>query len=76
MKISVSLPAADVETLDEYARSKGFKTRSAAIQHAVAMLRTPDLEHDYEQAWDEWQADGSGTDWDATAGDGMADAAR
>lgn len=76
MKISVSLPDEDVATLDEFARAAGLPSRSAALQHAVRMLRMPELEHDYEAAWTEWEASGEHAAWDATAPDGVADAPR
>ena len=56
MKLSVSLPDEDVAILDEFARTAGFASRSAALQHAVRMLRLSELEHDYEAAWTEWEA--------------------
>ncbi|MCW2132343.1 ribbon-helix-helix domain-containing protein [Arthrobacter sp. VKM Ac-2550] len=76
MKISVSLPAEDVAILDEFARLKGLASRSAALHHAVGMLRLPELERDYEAAWNEWEASGDHATWDSTAADGIADAAR
>lgn len=76
MKLSVSLPDEDVAVLDEYARTAGLQSRSAAIRHAIRMLRLPDLEQDYEAAWREWEASDDSSAWDATAGDGIADAAR
>ncbi len=42
----------------------------------VRMLRLPDLEQDYEAAWQEWEASGDQAAWSATAADGIADAAR
>jgi Arc/MetJ-type ribon-helix-helix transcriptional regulator len=76
MKLSVSLPAEDVAALDEFARAAGLPSRSAALHHAVRMLRLPGLEQDYEAAWDEWQATGEQASWSVTAADGVADAAR
>ncbi|PYF96777.1 Ribbon-helix-helix protein, copG family [Georgenia satyanarayanai] len=76
MKLSVSLPEEDVALLDEFARTAGLPSRSAALQHAVRMLRLPDLEQDYEAAWQEWDASGDQTAWSGTAADGIADAAR
>lgn len=76
MKLSVSLPDEDVAILDEFARRTGLPSRSAALHHAVAMLRLPELERDYESAWDEWAASADYSAWEATAGDGIADAAR
>lgn len=76
MKISVSLPPEDVAILDDFARAAGLTSRSAALRHAVGMLRLPELEHDYEAAWQEWEASGEHAAWDATAADGVTDAAR
>jgi Arc/MetJ-type ribon-helix-helix transcriptional regulator len=76
MKLSVSLPVEDVAVLDEYARAAGLPSRSAAVHHAVRMLRLPDLEQDYEAAWKEWEASGDPTVWGATTADGIPDAAR
>ncbi|MBC7762346.1 MAG: ribbon-helix-helix protein, CopG family [Candidatus Saccharibacteria bacterium] len=76
MKISVSLPEEDVAVLDEYARAAGLSSRSAAVHHAVRMLRLPDLEKDYEAAWSDWEASGDLAVWSVTAADGIADAAR
>lgn len=76
MKLSVSLPAEDVATLDDYARTSGLPSRSAALQHAIHLLRHADLEQDYASAWDEWESSGDQASWEATAADGLADAAR
>lgn len=76
MKISVSLPDEDVAVLDEFARSAGLPSRSAALHHAVRMLRLPELEQDYEAAWKEWEASSDHAAWDVTAADGLDDAAR
>ncbi len=76
MKLSVSLPDEDVAVLDEFARTTGLSSRSAALHHAVRMLRLPELEQDYEAAWNEWEASGDHAAWSATAADGIADAPR
>lgn len=76
MKLSVSLPDEDVATLDEFSRASGLTSRSAALQYAVRMLRLPELEHDYQAAWDEWEASGDHAAWETTAADGNARAAR
>lgn len=76
MKLSVSLPDEDVAALDDYARAQGLKSRSAALQRAIRMLRHPALEEDYAAAWDEWEASGEEAAWEATAADGLADATR
>ncbi len=72
MKLSVSLPAEDVDFLDAYAGEHGFPSRSAAVHKAVRDLRAAQLGAAYEDAFDEW---GSGPDadlWDPTAGDAEA----
>lgn len=76
MKLSVSLSDEDVAILDEFARTAGLPSRSAALHHAVRMLRLPELEQDYEAAWREWEASGEQTAWSVTVADGVADAAR
>ncbi len=76
MKLSVSLSEEDVAVLDDYARSAGLSSRSAALQHAIRLLRHPDLEDDYAAAWEEWRASGEEADWQATVGDGLGDAPR
>lgn len=76
MKLSVSLPNEDVAILDEFARTSGLPSRSAALHHAVRMLRPPGLEQDYEAAWQEWDSSGDQEAWSATAADRVADAAR
>jgi len=76
MKLSVSLPDEDVALLDEYVRTSGLASRSAAVQHAVRLLRHPDLEQNYEAAWAEWDDAGEQARWDGTAADGLVDAAR
>jgi antitoxin MazE9 len=71
MKVSVSLPAEDVKFLDEYAKEKGYESRSAALQTAVRMLRTAELGAAYEVAWDEWAASEDATLWESTIADGL-----
>ena len=76
MKLSVSLPEKDVETLDKFARAWGLKSRSAAMQRAIQLLNDPDLEDDYNAAWDEWESSGEQDAWETTAADGLVDASR
>jgi Arc/MetJ-type ribon-helix-helix transcriptional regulator len=71
MKLSVSLPAADVEFLDEYARKQGIESRSAALLRAVRLLKGVGLGSSYEEAWDDWQRSGEADLWDVTVADGM-----
>jgi Arc/MetJ-type ribon-helix-helix transcriptional regulator len=76
MKLSVSLSEEDVALLDEYARSSGLRSRSAALQCAVRLLRHADLEQDYAAAWEDWESSGERAAWEGTVGDGLTDAAR
>jgi hypothetical protein len=76
MKLSVSLSADDVELLDDYARNFGLQSRSAALQHAVRLLRHSDLDQDYEAAWEEWDSTGDRAAWESTVADGLTDASR
>lgn len=76
MKISISLPEADIVALDEYTRVSGLRSRSAAVQHAIRLLQHTDLEQDYAAAWDEWESSGERAAWETTIADGLADAPR
>lgn len=76
VKLSVSVSEEDVALLDEYARTAGLRSRSAALQHAIRLLRNADLEQDYEAAWEDWAACGEAAAWEGTVGDGLSDASR
>lgn len=76
MKLSVSLSADDVAAVDRYAAATGLTSRSAVIQHAIRLLGDAELEDAYAQAWDDWTASGDAAAWEATAADGLVDAAR
>ena len=76
MKLSVSLSDDDVAILDEYVRTSGVSSRSAALQRAVRLLRLPDLERDYRAAWAEGESSGDQDAWEGIAADGVARAAR
>lgn len=78
MKLSVSLPAEDVEFIDEYSRRTGSPTRSSVIQQAIALLREASLQDAYAAAFDEWERDTDAERWETTVADGVAagDAAR
>jgi Arc/MetJ-type ribon-helix-helix transcriptional regulator len=76
MKLSISLPDEDVAVLDEFAQRSGLVSRSAAVRHAIRLLRDPELEQDYAAAWKEWEESGDQAAWEGTAADGLTDAAR
>lgn len=71
MKVSVSLPADDVEFLDSYARAQGIESRSAVLHKAVRLLRASQLGNAYEEAWASWTASGDAEAWEAAAADGL-----
>ena len=54
MKLSVSLPANDIEFIDGYAQDQGIESRSAVLHKAVRLLRASQLGSAYEEAWDQW----------------------
>lgn len=79
MKLSVSLPAEDVEFVDSYVERTGEPSRSSVIHRAIELLRADELEDEYTSAFDEWadaEAGEMSTAWDRTSADGLADAAR
>ena len=71
MKLSVSLPAEDVEFLEQYARTQGYDSRSAVVHKAVRLLRASVLGGDYADAWSEWSESGDAEAWDGVVGDGV-----
>jgi len=72
MKVSVSLPDADVAYLDAYAQTQGLDSRSAAVQKAVRLLRASELGAAYEDAWADWVESEDAELWEAPAADGLA----
>jgi hypothetical protein len=70
VKVSVSLPAADVEFLDEYARRRDC-SRSGAVHQAIATLRQGELADAYQDAFAEWDAAGEEKAWEQTTLDGL-----
>ena len=77
MKLSVSLPDADVEFLDAYASEQGIASRSAVLHKAVRLLRGAELGAAYEDAFADWENHGEAEAWDVAAADGLGtDAAR
>jgi Arc/MetJ-type ribon-helix-helix transcriptional regulator len=71
VKLSVSLPKDDIEFLDTYAEDAGYPSRSAALHHAVTVLRSGQLAGAYEDAWQDWEASGEGEAWEAVTADGL-----
>jgi Arc/MetJ-type ribon-helix-helix transcriptional regulator len=71
MRVSASLPAEDVEYLDNYARERQLGSRSAALHAAVRMLRAAELSAEYERVWVELDKADEDEAWDTTSGDGL-----
>jgi len=71
MKVSVSLPDEDVEFLDEYARARGYRSRSAVVHRAVRLLRSSELGDAYAEAWAEWEDAAEADVWESTVADGL-----
>ena len=63
MKLSVGLPAQDIAFLDTYARDHGLPSRSAALRHAIRLLRTRELAAAYESEWDVRGSTGEAEEW-------------
>lgn len=61
----------DVELLDTYAHNHAFASRSAALQHAIDLLRQAELADAYEEAWDEWDSSGEAALWETVSADGL-----
>jgi len=76
MKLSVSLPDADVRFLDEYSAEIDADSRSAVIHDAIDLLRQSHLERAYAQAFDEWAEGEDSAVWEQAAADGLDDATR
>ena len=71
MKLSISLREEDVRFLDDYARTRDLKSRSAVVRAALHLLRAKALARDYAAAWDEWVGGDDDAAWDRSATDGL-----
>jgi antitoxin MazE9 len=71
VKVSLSIPSADVEFLDSYAHDHSIDSRSAAVQRAIGLLRASELGDAYELAWQEWEGSGEAEVWESTAADAL-----
>jgi len=71
MKVSVSLPADDVAFLDGYVDRENLTSRSAALHHAIDLLRQIELEDTYAEAWAEWDASPDAELWAGADADGL-----
>jgi len=71
MKVSVSLPEDDIDSLEQYAKKEGYESRSAVVHKAVRLLRASGLGAAYEEAWREWAASSEDELWESTSADGL-----
>jgi antitoxin ParD1/3/4 len=69
-KLSVSLPAALAEFVEQYRTAHACKNRSEVIERALVLLRQRELEQAYGEAAQE-----NDPDWEITSADGLADEA-
>lgn len=72
MKVSVSLPEADVAVLRRFAAEHPeVSGLSGAVQAAVRALRDRELVAEYDLAVAEWEESGQADDWDGVTADGL-----
>jgi antitoxin ParD1/3/4 len=69
-KLSVSLPGALAEFVEQYRTAHACKSRSEVIERALLLLRQRELEQAYGEAAKE-----NDPAWEITTGDGLADEA-
>lgn len=55
MKLSVSLPDRDVQTIDDYAKLAGLDSRSAVLQHAIKLVRYEILKQQYLEQFRDYE---------------------
>lgn len=70
-KVSLSLSEEDVAFLDSETLAGRYRTRSAAAQDAIRVLRESRLADAYAEAFAEWRDEGDADAWDAASGDGL-----
>ena len=67
-KLSISLPAALMQFIEDYKQAHHCKSRTVVIEEAIELLRQKELENAYREASREVDPD-----WEATTMDGLAD---
>lgn len=70
MKVSVSLPAEDLQFVDEQTENGRFDSRSAVVHAAIRLLRDRQHVDSYAAAWDEWDETDAAV-WEAVVSDGV-----
>ena len=76
IELSVGLSAQDIAFLDTYARDHGLPSRSAALRHAIRLLRTRELAAAYASEWDMRGSTGEAEEWVVATHDDGQGAAR
>ena len=71
MRLSISLREEEVHFLDDFARKRDFKSRSAVVRAALHLLRTQEFAGGYAAAWDEWDEGDDADAWDRSTTDGL-----
>ncbi len=71
MKVSISLPEADLTFLDQYAKENDLESRSAAVHRAVRALLDTQLEAEYTEAFAEWEGSEDERFLEEAASDGL-----
>ena len=66
-----SPPRLNFEANGGRSHMRTFRSRSATVQRAVALLRAHVLSDSYEPAWAEWEAEEDASLWEAVAADGL-----
>lgn len=73
MKLSVSLSEDDLRELDRYVHERALPSRSAGVQHAIQLLRAPQLSIQYADAFAEWETSVDAARWNDVTSDGLVD---
>lgn len=71
MKLSISLPDEAIAALDRFVSEAGLASRSAGLHVAIRRLPDRELQRQYAEAYDEWEASGDAALWESTVGDGI-----
>lgn len=71
MKLSVSLPEAQVAFLDRYRQQHGLASRSEVVRVALKLLQDRMLEEEYRAAGEKWQRSEDAALWDGAVDSGL-----
>jgi hypothetical protein len=71
VKLSTTLPAADLDFLESYSNRHKLPSRAAGFHAAIKALREQELYEQYLAADREWYDSGNAAAWNTTTGDGV-----